>query len=237
VPNELFRTVAGRRSSAGHRLGAVPLSVALHAAILVAVVVIPLIATDVLPVPRIPLVLDLPTMPAVVVPSVPVPRAARPVIVSPDSLRAPVVAPSGIGPGTGVEPTPVAISDVSLSELTAMTNVSQLISDSEIVAPPPPLKPAGPVKVGGDILPPRKIHNQMPVYPPIALAAHVEGTVVIDAVISTTGAVQEARVVTSVPLLDEAALAAVRQWVFTPTLLNGVPVPVIMTVKVEFKLR
>jgi len=157
--------------------------------------------------------------------------------VSPDSFGAPVVAPSGIAPETGVEPTAPVISDVPMSELIGTTNVGQLITDSGIVPPPPPLKPVDPIRVGGKVLPPRKIRNQTPVYPPLALAAHVEGTVVIDAIISTTGAVQEARVVTSVPLLDEAALTAVRQWVFTPTLLNGVPVPVIMTVRVEFKLR
>jgi protein TonB len=103
--------------------------------------------------------------------------------------------------------------------------------------PPPPVKAPGPVRPGGDIAPPRKIHNVAPVYPTIAIAAHVQGTVLIEAVISTTGTVQDARVVTSVPLLDAAALEAVRQWVFTPTRLNGTPVPVIMTVKVDFTLR
>jgi protein TonB len=65
----------------------------------------------------------------------------------------------------------------------------------------------------------------------------VEGVVIIEAVIGTDGRVQQARVLRSKPLLDEAALTAVRQWVFTPTLLNGVPVPLIMTVTVNFTLR
>jgi len=99
------------------------------------------------------------------------------------------------------------------------------------------VKPAVPVRVSGSIERPRKIHDQAPVYPALAITAHVQGTVVIDAVISATGAVQDARVITSVPLLDEAALAAVRQWVFTPTRIGGVPVPVILTVKVDFKLQ
>jgi len=237
VPNELFRTVAARRSSAGHRLGAVPLSVALHAAVLVAVVVIPLIATDVLPAPQFPFVLELPAMPAVVLPSVPAPRPPRAVFASSGSLAAPVVPPSGIGQEKGLATVP-SIPDLKSEDVgNIVGSVGQPIRELEPPSPPPPPKPAGPVPVGGKILPPRKIHNQVPVYPPMALAARVEGTVIIEAVISTTGTVQEARVVTSVPLLDEAALAAVRQWVFTPTLLNGVPVPVIMTVKVEFMLR
>jgi protein TonB len=76
-----------------------------------------------------------------------------------------------------------------------------------------------------------------PVYPAIAQQARVEGVVIIEAVIGTDGRVQQARVLRSKPLLDEAALTAVRQWVFTPTLLNGVPVPLIMTVTVNFTLR
>ena len=93
------------------------------------------------------------------------------------------------------------------------------------------------MRIGGQVLPPRKVRSRPPGYPPLAIAAHVEGTVVIEAIISTTGAVQQARVITSVPLLDEAAIAAVREWVFTPTLLNGMPVPVIMTVTVNFTLQ
>ena len=76
-----------------------------------------------------------------------------------------------------------------------------------------------------------------PVYPAIAQQARVEGIVIIEAIIGADGRVQQARVLRSKPLLDEAALDAVRQWVFTPTLLNGVPVPVIMTVTVNFTLR
>ena len=76
-----------------------------------------------------------------------------------------------------------------------------------------------------------------PVYPPIAQSARVQGVVIIEAVIGPTGQVQEARVLRSIPLLDSAALDAVKQWEYTPTLLNGVPVPVIMTVTVNFTLQ
>ena len=76
-----------------------------------------------------------------------------------------------------------------------------------------------------------------PVYPPIAQSARVQGVVIIEATIGPDGGVQNARVLRSIPLLDQAALDAVKQWVFTPTLLNGVPVPVIMTVTVQFTLQ
>jgi protein TonB len=102
-------------------------------------------------------------------------------------------------------------------------------------APPPP-PPAEPVRVGGNIKPPTKTTDVRPQYPPIAQSARVQGVVIIEAVIGPDGRVQDARVLRSIPLLDQAALDAVKQWVFTPTLLNNVPVPVIMTVTVQFTL-
>ena len=91
-------------------------------------------------------------------------------------------------------------------------------------------------RVGGNIKPPMKTKDVRPTYPPIAQSARVQGVVIIEATIGPGGKVQDARVLRSIPLLDAAALDAVRQWEFTPTLLNGVPVPVIMTVTVQFTL-
>jgi protein TonB len=104
-------------------------------------------------------------------------------------------------------------------------------------APPPPPPPAAPVRVGGNIKPPQKTRDVRPVYPAIAQSARVQGIVIIEATIGPNGKVQDARVLRSIPLLDQSALDAVRQWEFTPTLLNGVPVPVIMTVTVQFTLQ
>ena len=103
--------------------------------------------------------------------------------------------------------------------------------------PPPPPPPAAPVRVGGNIKAPQKVKHVNPVYPPIAQSARVQGVVIIEATIGPDGAVKDAKVLRSIPLLDQAALDAVRQWQFTPTLVNGVPVPVIMTVTVQFTLQ
>ena len=97
--------------------------------------------------------------------------------------------------------------------------------------------PSGPVRPGGDIERPQKIRHVPPEYPVIARQIRRQGTVVIDAIIGPDGQVTQARIRQSVPLLDDAALAAVRQWVYTPTRLNGKPVAVIMTVEVNFRLR
>jgi protein TonB len=94
-----------------------------------------------------------------------------------------------------------------------------------------------PVRVGGGIKPPIKTRDVRPVYPPDAMAARVSGVVIIEATIDTTGAVQQTRVLRSIPMLDEAAVEAVRQWTFTPTLVDGNPAPVIMTVTVNFTLQ
>ena len=107
-----------------------------------------------------------------------------------------------------------------------------------IPAPPPPPPPKQePVRVGGAIKPPTKIKDVRPVYPPIAQSARVSGVVIIEATIGVDGSVTDARVIRPVALLDQAALDAVRQWKFSPTTLNGVPVAVIMTVTVNFTLQ
>ena len=106
--------------------------------------------------------------------------------------------------------------------------------------PPPPPPPAGgnaPLRVGGNVRAPTKVKDVRPIYPDDALAARIQGVVIIEATIDLDGRVADAKVLRSIPQLDEAAVAAVRQWEFTPTNLNGVAVPVIMTVTVNFTLQ
>jgi TonB family protein len=90
------------------------------------------------------------------------------------------------------------------------------------------------VRVGGRVKAPTKIKDVAPVYPAIARSAHVSGVVTIEATIGPEGKVIDAKVVRSIPMLDQAALDAVRQWEYTPTLLNGEPVPVLVTVTINF---
>jgi TonB family protein len=92
------------------------------------------------------------------------------------------------------------------------------------------------VRVGGAIRAPAIIKRVNPTYPDDARAARVQGVVIIEATVSANGTVADARVLRSVPMLDQAALDAVRQWVYEPTRVNGVAVPVIMTVTVNFTL-
>ncbi|MGE5360996.1 MAG: energy transducer TonB [Bacteroidales bacterium] len=234
MPAELFRAFGGRRQAPGHRIGAVPVSMATHAALLVAAITIPLLASDVLPPPPTRLRPPELAIPVVSVPVTPRPYAARPVPTLPPSAgTVPLAAPNGINDETGVVPRNEAIADVPVADTSLIAGSAEVPGLLE--PPPPPFKPVAPVRVG-TVQPPRRIHHEPPVYPAAAILARVEGTVVLEAVISTTGTVQQLRVVKSVPLLDQAALDAVTRWTYTPTLLSGVPVPVIMTVQVDFTL-
>lgn len=113
--------------------------------------------------------------------------------------------------------------------------------------PPPPSPPTpealagavwvdGAVRVGGGIRAPAKVKHVAPEYPPDAQNARVQGVVIAEIRIEQDGRVSSARVVRSIPLLDEAAVDAVMQWEFSPTMLNDKPVPVLMTVTVQFTL-
>ena len=111
-----------------------------------------------------------------------------------------------------------ALSELVLSELQTLLNSNE------------------PVRIGGDVPPPRKIHDVPPVYPPAALPARVQGLVILEATIDPSGEVGDIEVLQSVPELDEAAIAAVEQWRYEPTLVDGVAVPVSMTLTISFWL-
>jgi TonB family protein len=99
---------------------------------------------------------------------------------------------------------------------------------------PPPVQP---VRLGSGIMPPRQLKDVRPVFPPEAQRAGMQGVVILEATVGADGKVTDARVMRSVPMLDSAALDAVRQWEYTPTLINGQAVPIIMTVSVSFGMQ
>ena len=94
--------------------------------------------------------------------------------------------------------------------------------------------PSGAVRVGGNVRPPVKLVDVPPVRSEMVERANVHGIVIVEVTIDVDGTVKDARVLRSIPILDAAALDAVRQWRYEPTLLDGKPVPGIMTVTVTF---
>lgn len=241
MPHELLGDVFRPRDSDGRtrrRWSVLPISIAAHAVAGAAIVIIPLAAEVESPVPIRPterLAHFVPVDP-------------RPVVVSPPrgsaparAAVAPSTAPSGI---TKDEIEPIvtgAAGPPSLNSIGVPEGFEiGVIGETDVVVappPPPPPPPRKPVPVGGAIREPRKIVDVTPLYPPIAVAARVEGVVILEATLDENGHVDRLQVLRSVPLLDEAALRAVREWRYTPTLLNGTPVPVLMTITVRFSLR
>jgi protein TonB len=103
--------------------------------------------------------------------------------------------------------------------------------------PPPPARPSGPVRVGGKITTPALVHRIEPNYPEFAARAGMEGVSILEAIVDERGRVAEVRVLrTAGPLLDREAIAAVRQWRYTPLVLNETPVRFILTVTLSFRL-
>ena len=240
MSDQLFRDVVAPTIRVGSRAWkTIPLSIAAHAVILGGLVVVPLMATGVLPSPQSvmmyvapPIVPPPPDLPR----PTPPPAVATPQpVVIPNPAVAPVVEPSRINPEPLGLPAPT-LSSVGTVPATTF-GVPGGTGPAPAFTPPPPPPVTRPLPIGGQIREPAKIHHVAPVYPPIAQSAKVSGIVIIEATIGRDGSVIETKVLRSVPLLDRAALDAVRQWRFTPTLLNGVPVPIVMTVTVNFELR
>jgi protein TonB len=114
--------------------------------------------------------------------------------------------------------------------------VDAMIPIEEPMAPEAtPAKPV--VRIGRGVEAPVKLRDVKPDYPGLALLTRVEGVVIVECRVDESGRVADARVLRGHPLLDAAALDAIRQWRYRPTLLNGNPVSVIMTVTVRFQLR
>jgi len=238
MPHDLFGDVLVRPPSARPRRSSlVASSVVAHTIALVALLIVPLLTGDALPLPQRALAFFIG---ADTIPVVPPPpqridpsRSAKQANVDP--AIAPVVAPQGIVP----ERVDVSTGGTTDSGGPPVIGTIDGIGPAGIgvidTAPAPP--PAVPIRLHAGIREPRKIVDVAPVYPVLAQASRIEGLVIIEAIIDEHGAVQSARVLRSLPWLDEAALAAVRQWRYTPALLNGVPVPVIMTVTVRFQLH
>ena len=114
------------------------------------------------------------------------------------------------------------------------------------VAPPPPppvqhtaqvVKPKDPFRVSLGVAEAKLIHRVVPPYPPLAKQMRISGTVRLMGVISTSGRIEKLEVVEGHPLLVKAAVEAVQQWIYRPTILNGEPVPVAAPIQVIFILN
>jgi protein TonB len=111
-----------------------------------------------------------------------------------------------------------------------------MIRPVEHVVPAEIAPPAQRLRLGGNVRLAQPIHRVEPIYPRVAIIARVSGPVELEGVIGTDGRIHELRALRGNPLLVPAALDAVRQWVYEPTLLNGNPVEVVAPIMVIFRL-
>ena len=222
------------------RIVTLPVSAAAHVAAIAAVLLVPLLGSQELPPPRAfdP---DRPVLVAVPPPPLPPPaqKTARtgpaagpslPPVLDDRRLVVPREVPQEIPADSyldGFDPPRGAVDGDRL-----LAAVGALLGERAAGL----REPDAPIPVGELVKAPRKLKHVAPAYPEAARLAGLQGVVVIECTISPRGAVANLRVVRGLPLLEQAALEAVRQWVYTPTLLNGVPVPVVMVVTVEFAL-
>jgi protein TonB len=250
-PNLLLESgiVSGGRPLPARSWRWVP-ALALHGAGLVALIILPVLIADELPLPSAA-VSRVFLAPAPVTPPLPpAPPARRAAAADP----APRKAESTPAPSLAVPAAPPA--EIKRDDMTvpAPPDIPMLPADEGVpggveegvpggivggVLEPASVKEAEPssaVRVGGEIKEPRKLKNVAPVYPEVAAAGKVEGVVILEIEIRPNGRVEDVRVLRGIPLLDAAAVDAARQWVFAPTLYRGVPVSVTMTVSVRFSL-
>lgn len=238
MPADLFVAPARDVAARSRRSSLVVASFVVHAALFAALIVISILLPDVLPSPRTVLAWDAgPQMVRLVdIPLPPPPPAHAPVAAPPAPAdAAPVVAPQGIAPEPASAPAVDAEQNMQVGLLQGD------FAGASLAPPQPPPQPvtatpSQPVRMHSGIDAPIKIRDAMPAYPALARSAGAQGVVIIEAIVDVDGNVTSAKVLRSIPLLDEAAVDAVRQWKYSPARLNGQPVPVIINVTVNFRL-
>jgi protein TonB len=167
-----------------------------------------------------------------------VPATLRPVFTAPANTSHRI--------DTSPDPEPAAfiqsISDVGViggGDRVGLSGLFDNLSKRSVVKPPPePVKPvenhSGPVRVSSGVQAAKLIKQVIPVYPEIAKRAGISGVVRLSGIIGKDGTIQNLQVVSGHPLLVRAALDAVRQWIYKPTLLSGEAVEVMAPIDVNF---
>ena len=252
---------ASRPSARTQKPATLALSVVVHGALGAALVLIPLFQSQVLP--QIPLFE--PLRPPVglgnrAIPVVGTPKPASGASTKAPELSAliaPIVIPNKIalgevdGPSTNLGYTPgiggpggPGAGGIPFGDLFSLGATPPPLPPPPVPAPPPPPPvaepvPTTPVRRSQGVVQSNLIHTVQPVYPRLAIATRTQGTVILEAVITREGTIDSSRlrVLTGNPLLDSAAIEAVQQWRYRPTLLSGQPVEVLTTITVNFKLN
>jgi protein TonB len=215
-------------------------SIVVHAIVISAALLAQVFAVGTLPIPHQPILYEAASAMPIEV-QLPKPRVVAAASTSDpvSASAAPVVPPTGVIDETGREgdPAPAPGRMIPGVESGPSSGIDGIGNMAVVQLPPPPPEPVRPIHLHSGMKTPVKIVDVPPIYPTLSRNAHIQGVVILEAVLDAKGRVESVRVLRSVPTLDQAAVDAVQQWRFTPALLNGQPVPVVMTVTVNFTLQ
>jgi periplasmic protein TonB len=233
-------------SKHGNSSWTVSISIVMHVLTVGVLLLIPLIYTSALPMPEWSARVLAPTAridTTELVPALRQERLIRRVVqVDPTDLVAPTTIPRQIVTIDEVPTTAMQFSSSSAGVVSSILR-SAMPDETSVQPPAPPPPPAAPqappapIRVSVGAQQAHLVEEVLPVYPPLAKAARVQGIVVLEAVIAKDGSVQNLRVVSGHQLLIQASIDAVSRWRYQPTLLNNEPVEVITTVTVTFRLN
>ena len=168
-------------------------------------------------------------------------RPARPAPAAVAAAPAPVTPPPAVAEAVPARPLPAFDHVVAPGVPGGVPGgLVGTVAGGDLPAPPPVAPPAAagaPVRVGGNIDAPELLYSVQPAYPPLAVQANLEGVVILEAIVDRDGTVSDVKVLRSVDrLLDAEAERAVRQWRYSPLILNGSPERFVLTVTLSFHL-
>jgi protein TonB len=241
--------------SRGHRKSRKPLTVIVsliaHVLTVGLLVLMPLLQTQAVTMPHVDMSLFLPRVERPKINEVPVvaksgghasnASAATATMTTPTSIPD-VIDRTANGAGVTIDAPSIPGLPVAYGSPTLIANVgTAAVGETAVpVGPPPPPPPpvnAKPARIGGDVQAAKLLYQVKPVYPALAKITRTQGVVVLDALISKEGSIESLRVISGHPLLTSAAMDAVKQWKYLPTMLDREPVEVVTTVTVTFTLQ
>ncbi|MFZ0962351.1 MAG: energy transducer TonB [Terriglobia bacterium] len=248
VPGYLIYMIYSAQKTGNWKRAAIPLAYVAESILVGVLILVPLIYTQALPSQWLITPLHIPPPPGRPPGPPPGPQVRPLVHHTPiDGLTAPPIIPTtierivdhpqppqqeGLGPGV-IGAIPGGPSDGPINSV-----LESLIVGNGPPPPPPAHVATKPqmVRRGGNVIAARALYQPPPVYPPLAIAARIQGTVVLQAILGTDGRVQDLKVMSGHPWLARAAIEAVKSWRYQPTLLNSEPVEVLTEIDVNFRL-
>jgi len=246
-----FRTLTlrGGTSLAGARSLTLLLSLLTHGVLVAALIIVPLLMADVLPTPADAVhafFVAPPPLAAPPPPPPPPPAGLRSAAKAPPVPR-PTEPPKFVAPTEVPSELPPADEGFDLGIEGGVPGgveggvpggvLGGIVGGLPLAPLPKPTPPPRVVRVGGQLVAPELVQKVTPEYPELARTARLAGVIILEAQVDTSGRVKSVRVLRGQPLLNDAAVDAVKQWRYRPLLLNGVPTEFILTVTVMFNLH